>query len=159
MEEGVGHRGNPSMDVPLYAVALAVFAVLYLAVTAFLLWAILLTLIVMFLFLTLRYGNVAESYPHSAADVSITAIFIGITWGIFVFVGPKNPVPILGNGFTYAPGTAVPVAEIMGVAIAILVGFLVVFSFASEKMAEARRGQGVSSDEGGGSKPKQGVGA
>jgi hypothetical protein len=149
------------MDVPLYAVWLAVFAVLYLAVSAFLIWAILITLIVMFLFLTLRYGNVSENYPHSAGDVSITAIFIGITWGIFVFVGPKNPVPVVGNGFSYAANTAASTATtsaVIAVSILLLILFLVVFSLAAEKMADARRSSGSSSDEGGG-KPKQGVGA
>ncbi|HEV2231761.1 MAG TPA: hypothetical protein VGS18_06210 [Thermoplasmata archaeon] len=149
------------MDVPLYAVGLAVFAVLYLAVSAFLIWAILITLIVMFLFLTLRYGNVAENYPHSGADVSITAIFIGITWGIFVFVGPKSPIPFVGNGFSYAADTAVSqttTSAVIAVAAILLIVFLVVFSLAADRLAEARRGMGGSTDEAGG-KPKQGVGA
>lgn len=149
------------MDVPLYAVGLTLFAVLYLAIGVFLVWAILVSLIIMFLFLTLRYGNVSQDYPHSAGDVSITAIFIGITWGIFVFVGPKSPIPFIGNGFTYTPSTAVPVSEILTVAVALLVGFLVVYSFAADRLAESR-GQTSSSAEAaaeGGSKPKQGVGA
>ncbi len=147
------------MDVPLYAIGLAVFAVLYLAVSAFLIWAILITLIVMYLFLTLRYGDVSENYPHSGADVSITAIFVGITWGIFVFVGPKNPVPFVGNGFSYATSTAASsatVSAVIAVTVGILIAFLIVFSLAAEKMAEARRSVGSAGE---GEKPKQGVGA
>lgn len=148
------------MDVPLYAVGLAAFAVLYLAVSAFLIWAILITLIIMFLFLTLRYGNVAENYPHGAADVSITSIFIGITWGIFVFVGPKNPIPVVGDGFSYARDYATSLATtgtVIAAVIILLVVFLVVFSLAADKLAEARRTGGGTTDETG--KPKQGVGA
>ncbi|MCI4357882.1 MAG: hypothetical protein L3J95_02110 [Thermoplasmata archaeon] len=148
------------MDVPLYAVGLAVFAVLYLALTAFLIWAILITLIVMFLFLTLRYGNVAENYPHSSADVAITSIFIGITWGIFVFVGPKGPIPFVGNGFSYSQNvaaTASTTSAVIAVALILLIIFLVVFSLAADKMAESRKGGMGTSDEGG--KPKKGVGA
>ena len=148
------------MDVPLYAVGLTVFAILYLALTAFLIWAILITLIVMFLFLTLRYGNVSENYPHGAADVSITAIFIGITWGIFVFVGPKGPIPVVGNGFSYCSGSTSCLATsstVIAVAAILLIVFLIVFSLAADKMAEARKGGGGTSDESG--KPKQGVGA
>ncbi len=144
------------MDVPLYAVALAVFALLYIAVTAFLVWAILFSLIVMFLYLTLRYGNVSENYPHSATDVSITAIFIGMTWGIFVFAGPKDPVPTIGSGFTYSTGT-IPLSDILTISVALLIGFLVVYSFAAEKLSEARKVGGGTTDESG--KAKQGVGA
>lgn len=144
------------MDVPLYAVGLAVFAALYVAVTAFLLWAILITLVMMFLFLTLRYGNIAENYPHSAGDVSITAIFIGMTWGIFVFAGPKNPVPVIGQGFTYSTGL-IPTSDIIAIAVALLLGFLLVYSFAAEKLAETRKTGGGGVDEHG--KSKQGVGA
>ncbi len=149
---------DPSMDVPLYAVGLAVFALLYIAVTAFLLWAILITLLVMFIFLTLRYGNVSENYPHSAQDVSITAIFIGMTWGIFVFAGPKDPVPLVGQGFTYGTGV-VPVSDIIAISVVMLVGFLIVYSFASEKLAESRKAMGGASTDEAGGKPKQGVGA
>jgi len=129
------------MDVPLYAVALAVFAILYLAVSAFLIWAILVSLIFMFIFLALRYGDVSTDYPHSAADVCITAIFIGVTWGIFVFVGPKNPVPWIGSGFTYQAANTVPVGSILAITVGLLLTFLIVFSLASERLAEARMGQ------------------
>ena len=147
------------MDVPLYAVGLAVFAVLYLAVSAFLIWAVLITLIVMFLFLTLRYGNVAENYTHSGGDVAITAIFIGITWGIFVFVGPK-PVPLVGLGFRYLSASATSngaIDAVIVISLLLLIIFLVIFALAAEKLSEARKGLGGTSDESG--KPKQGVGA
>jgi hypothetical protein len=130
------------MDVPLYAVALAFFAVLYLAIGVFLVYTILVALVAMYIFLTLRYGNVSESYPHSAGDVSITAIFIGITWAIFVFVGPKNPIPVIGSGFTYATGTAVPVTAIIAISVAAMIAFLVIFSFAADKLPRMSAGQG-----------------
>jgi ABC-type Na+ efflux pump permease subunit len=128
------------MDVPLYAVALAFFAVLYLAIGVFLVYTILIALVAMFLFLTLRYGNVSESYPHSASDVSITAIFIGITWAIFVFVGPKNPVPVVGNGLTYQSSTVVPIGSIIVISVFVLIGFLAVFSFAADKLPRLSAG-------------------
>jgi hypothetical protein len=129
------------MHVPLYAVALAFFAVLYLAIGVFLIYTILIALIAMFLFLTLRYGNVSESYPHSASDVSITAIFIGITWAIFVFVGPKNPVPFFGNGFTYQSSTVVPTDSIIAISVVALVAFLGIFAFAADHLPHMGAGQ------------------
>jgi len=129
------------MDVPLYAVALAFFAVLYLAIGVFLVYTILIALIAMFLFLTLRYGNVSESYPHSASDVSITAIFIGITWAIFVFVGPKNPIPFFGNGFTYQSATVVPTDSIIAISVVVLIAFLGVFAFAADQLPHMAGGQ------------------
>jgi hypothetical protein len=129
------------MDVPLYAVALAFFAVLYLAIGVFLVFTILIAMVAMYLFLTLRYGNVSESYPHSAGDVSITAIFIGITWAIFVFVGPKNPVPVIGNGFTYNASTVVPITSIIGITFFVMIAFLGVFLFAADKLPKMASGQ------------------
>lgn len=138
------------MDVPLYAVALAFFAVLYLAIGVFLVYTILIALIAMFLFLTLRYGNVSESYPHSASDVSITAIFIGITWAIFTFVAGKNPVPFIGSGLTYTNPNFIPIDAIIGIAFVVSIAFLLIFAFIASRPKEP---------EGDAQTPKQGVGA
>jgi ABC-type Na+ efflux pump permease subunit len=143
------------MDVPLYAVALAFFAVLYLAIGVFLVYTILIALVAMFMFLTLRYGNVSESYPHSASDVSITAIFIGITWAIFVFVGPKNPIPFFGNGFTYQSATVVPTNSIVAISVVVLIAFLGVFAFAADKLPHMAGG--APSGGGGGSSAQSGA--
>ncbi len=141
------------MDVPLYAIALTVFAVLYLAIGVFLAYTLLITLFLMFLFLVLRYGKLPEDYPYSDRDISITLIFIGVTWGIFTFLAPKSPIPFLGSGFTYTNPQTIPLDAIIIIAFVIAVTFLLIFSFT----AGQGHGEGISS--GGGEKPKQGVGA
>lgn len=147
------------MDVTLYAIGLVLFAVLYLAIGIFLAFTLLITLVLMFLFLALRWGNVSQNYPHTVADSFITVIFIGVTWGIFVFVGPKNPVPFIGNGLTYATASAIPARDILAVAFVVAVGFLVVFSFAARYIAESHAGTRGAPPSTADSKPKQGVGA
>ncbi|MHB8351189.1 MAG: hypothetical protein ACYDFT_00600 [Thermoplasmata archaeon] len=141
------------MDVPLYAIALTVFAVLYLAIGVFLAYTILITLFLMFLFLVLRYGKLPDDYPYSDRDISITLIFIGVTWGIFTFLAPKSPIPFIGSGFTYTNGALIPIDAIIIIAFAMALIFLLIFSFTA---GHGREG-GLSS--GGGEKPKQGVGA
>src|SRR5215470_14182 len=102
------------MDVPLYAIGLVVFAVLYLGVGVFLGYTLVITLVLMFLYLALRHGKLPENYPHGLGDTLITVIFIGVTWGIFTFLAPKNPVPFLPgpgqSGLTYTPETLIPLS-------------------------------------------------
>jgi hypothetical protein len=143
------------MDVPLYAIALTVFAVLYLAIGVFLVYTIVITLFVMFLYLVLRHGKLPEDYPYGTRDVSITMIFIGVTWAIFTFLAPKSPIPFVGAGFTYTPPATIPLSSILIIAFVVSVAFLVVFSFILRGEGEVGGRSGLGSEE----KPKQGVGA
>ncbi len=113
------------MDVPLYAIGLGVFGTLYLVLGVFLVFALFLTLLAMYLYLTLRYGRLPDDYPYGPADTLITAIFIGVTWGIFTLLAPKNPIPLVGEGLTYTTA-AVPYGAILAIAVVLLIGFLVV---------------------------------
>lgn len=140
------------MDVPLYAIALVIFAVLYLAIGVFLAYTLIFTLLIMFLYLVLRYGKLPEDYPYGGRDISITLIFIGVTWGIFTFLAPKNPIPFIGNGLTYTSPDAIPLNAILAIAFVLTIAFLVIFSFIGS------RGSDMGS-AGQGEKPKQGVGA
>jgi hypothetical protein len=144
------------MDVPLYALALVTFAVLYLGMTVFLAYALMITLIVMFLYLALRYGRMPDDYPHGVRDTMITVTFIGVTWGIFVFLAPKNPIPFIGNGLTYTPASNLPWGAFITIAIVLSLGFLAVWSFVAKDLKEAGGGGDTSGSE---TKPKQGVGA
>lgn len=128
------------MDVPLYAVALAVFAVLYLAIGVFLSYSLLITLLILFAYLVVRYRELPQNYPYSARDAMTTLIFIGITWSIFIFVSDKNPVPFVGSGFTYTNSSLVPFDAIIAIAFVVSITFLLVFAFwtgrgRSEEMA------------------------
>jgi phosphatidylglycerophosphate synthase len=117
------------MDVPLYAVALAVFAVLYLAIGVFLAYSLIITLLVVFAYLVVRYRELPQNYPYSARDAMTTLIFIGITWSIFIFVSDKNPVPFIGSGFTYTNSSLVPFDAIIAIAFVVSITFLLVFAF------------------------------
>ena len=147
------------MDVPLYAIALIVFSVLYLGIGIFLAYVLLITLIVMFLYLAVRWGNVAENYPHGLGDTMITVIFIGVTWAIFTYLAPKDPIPFVGKGLVYTHGTfnLLPFAAI---SLVLIVVFLAIGAFIAKDLRGAMGSGGVSSSVGGGNeKPKQGVGA
>lgn len=145
------------MDVPLYALALVVFAVLYLAIGVFLAFALIISLVVMFLYLTLRYNRMPDDYPHGLKDTMITTTFIGVTWGIFVFLAPKNPIPFIGSGLTYTTSIVLPVSALITIGVILALSFLVVWSFVARELKEAGGGGGdTTSAE---SKPKQGVGA
>jgi hypothetical protein len=152
------------MDVPLYAIALIVFALLYLAVSVVLSFTLVITLVLLYLYLTLRHGKMPDNYPHGFGDALITAIFIGVTWGIFILLGPKSPVPFLpsGGNLTYAPLEPVVLDALLGVGIVLAIVFLVIGSFIARNLREGSTGSGggattttAQSD----SKPKQGVGA
>jgi hypothetical protein len=142
------------MDVPLYAIALVVFAVLYLAIGVFLAYVLLITLLVMFAYLVIRYPHLPDEYPYGSRDTSITVIFIGITWGIFTFLGPKTPIPFVGAGLTYTPAGAVPIVDVLILAFGVAVIMLAIFSFWASR-DDRRSSGGLGSEE----KPKQGVGA
>jgi|SRR5271170_544947 len=143
------------MDVPLYAIALALFAVLYLAIGVFLAFTLLITLFVLFAYLAVRYRNLPGDYPHSAADAATTMIFIGITWAIFTFVAQKSPVPFVGTGFTYTSQALIPYHSIIAIAFVVSVVFLLIFAFIASR---GREGDAPSGDDSG-NRPKQGVGA
>lgn len=148
------------MDVPLYAIALVVFAVLYLGIGVFLGYTLAITLIVMFLYLVLRHGKLPDNYPHGFGDTMITVIFIGVTWGIFTFLAPKNPIPFLPaagqSGLTYG-STAIPLGSFFTIAIVLALVFLGIGAFFAKDLKQGQGG--TSSALGGDSKPKQGVGA
>ncbi len=144
------------MDVPLYALALVAFGILYLVVGMFLVWVLLICLILVFLYLALRYHPLPDGYPFGAGDTLITAIFVGVTWGIFTLLAPKNPIPLIGNGLTYTSATAVPYSSIIGITILLLVGFLLIGAFVIPRLTS---GGGSSGSEGSGGGGTQTVGA
>jgi hypothetical protein len=146
------------MDVPLYAIALILFAVLYLGIGVFLAYVLLITLIVMFLYLAVRWGNVAENYPHGLGDTMITVIFIGVTWGIFTYLAPKNPIPFVGIGLTYTSSTSFHLLPFAAISLVLIVVFLTIGAFIAKDLKGALGGGGIGGS-GGGEKPKQGVGA
>jgi hypothetical protein len=109
------------MNVPLYAVALIVSATLYLEFSVFLLIALAAALLGMAIVLAIqlarfRHGRATESVHRvadpdwiaarvkarrsSLRDSLITAVFIGITWGIFANIAPRN-AQLMGRGWTY----------------------------------------------------------
>jgi len=128
-----------------------------LGIGVFLAYVLIITLLIMFLYLALRWGNVAENYPHGLGDTMITVIFIGVTWGIFTYLAPKDPVPFVGIGLTYTHNTfnILPFAAISLVLITV---FLTIGAFIAKDLRGAL-GQGGISSQGGDQKPKQGVGA
>ncbi|MCI4331881.1 MAG: hypothetical protein L3K19_08590 [Thermoplasmata archaeon] len=148
------------MDVPLYALALVLFAVLYLAIGVFLAYTLIITLFFMFAYLSIRYGKMPDNYPNGLGDTLITVAFIGVTWGIFTFLAPKNPIPFVGDGLTYTTGSTVPVSALLTIGIVLAFMFLGILAFIARDLHEAGAGTGG----GGGvvdptAKPKQGVGA
>jgi hypothetical protein len=148
------------MDVPLYAIALTVFAVLYLAIGVFLAFTLLITLFVMFLYLTLRYGQLPDDYPYGGRDISITMIFIGVTWAIFTFLAPKSPIPFIGNGLTYTTVTAVPITSIITIGVVVAIAFLIIFSFVGDRGNDLGFGaMGGADKRWSGEKKAQGVGS
>ncbi|MCI4346575.1 MAG: hypothetical protein L3K07_07495 [Thermoplasmata archaeon] len=146
------------MDVPLYVIALLTFAILYLVLGVFLIYALFITLIFLFLYLALRYGNLSDNYPQGFGDVMITVIFIGVTWAIFILFGPKSPVPFVGHGLTYTASTAVPIDAVIGIGVVFSIVMLIIFSFGYYR-GDRMGGTTMASSSAQDSKPKQGVGA
>jgi hypothetical protein len=150
------------MDVPLYAIALVVFSLLYLGIGVYLAYVLIITLIVMFLYLAIRHGKLPENYPHGLGDTLITVIFIGVTWGIFTYLAPKNPIPFIGHGLTYTSATAFPLASILEISVVLAFVFLAIGAFIAKDLKQANLSAGAVSTPGGpdsSSKPKQGVGS
>jgi membrane protease YdiL (CAAX protease family) len=116
------------MDVPVYALALVLFALLYLALSMFLVVTLVIALLVILGYLALRYPRLPEGYPHDRSEVAVTVIFIGITWTIFAFVGPKDPIPFIGQGLTYA-APSFPLSSILLILIGATIFFLATFAF------------------------------
>ena len=146
------------MDVPLYGIALSVFAVLYLAIGVYLGITLIITLMIMLVYLAVRHGKLPENYPHGLGDSLITVTFIGVTWGIFTWLGPK-PVPFAGSGWTFsASPNAISLGPIIGISLVLAVIFLVVFSFIAKDFKNAGPTGGGGSAAGD-NRPKQGVGA
>ncbi len=136
------------MDVPLYAIALVVFGGLYLGLGVFLVYVLIFSLIAMYLYLAVRYEHLPEGYPHGAADTLVTVAFIGVTWGIFTLLAPKNPIPFVGDGLTYTSATVVPIGSVIAITLVLLLGFVVVGAFILPKVR----------DRGAGSQPSVGSG-
>ncbi|MGI0139797.1 MAG: hypothetical protein ACREBT_01395 [Thermoplasmata archaeon] len=134
------------MDVPLYAIALAVFGVLYLVFGIFLVFVLIIALVVIYLYLVLRYGTLPDEYPYGAADSLITAIFVGVTWGVFTFLGPKNPIPFVGTSLTYESATIIPLAAILAITLVLVMVFLLIGAFVLPRWGDRARvgGQGGS---------------
>jgi hypothetical protein len=152
------------MDVPLYAVALIVFALLYLALSVVLSIVLVITLVILFLYLTLRHGKMPEGYPHGFGDALITAIFIGVTWGIFILLGPKTPVPFLpeNGAVTYATLAPAALDAIVAVTVILAIVFLFVGTLIARNLKEGSSGgigSSTTTTAQSESKPKQGVGA
>lgn len=151
------------MDVPLYAIALVVFSVLYLGIGVFLGYTLIITLVVMFVYLTLRHGKLPDNYPHGFGDTMITVIFIGVTWGIFTFLAPKSPIPFLptngSSGLLYTSGL-LHLSSFIIIGFGLALAFLLIGAFFAHEFRQAiAGGGGGSSSSGGDNKPKQGVGA
>jgi hypothetical protein len=143
------------MDVVLYAIALVLFGVLYLAIGIFLAYTLLFCLLIMLVFLIIRHGKLPENYPFGPREVAQTTIFIGVTWSIFIFLGPKNPLPFVGNGLLYAALPSTEADVLILIAVVVAVAFLGVFSFWQSSDMRGPSGGGGGGDD----KPKQGVGA
>jgi hypothetical protein len=130
------------MDAYLYVVALAVFGILYLVLGVFLVFSLLLSLLAIYVYIVLRHGKLPEGYPYGANDSLITTIFIGVTWAIFTALGPKNPIPFVGNGLTYTTAASVPVGAVILISLVILFAFLVIGAFVVTRLTERGRSGG-----------------
>jgi hypothetical protein len=140
------------MDAILYVVALAVFGVLYLVLGVFLIFALLISLLIIYVFLVLRYGQLPGDYPYTVNDTLITTIFIGVTWAIFTALGPKNPLPLVGSGLVYSNATVLPINAVILIGVVLIFSFLVIGSFIVPRL-EGSRGRG------GGNQGQQTVGS
>jgi hypothetical protein len=150
------------MDVPLYAIALAVFAVLYLAIGVFLAYTLIITLLIMFAYLSIRHGKLPDNYPYGLGDTMITVVFIGVTWGIFTYLAPKNPIPFVGSGLTYSQNPSIVFQAIIVITVVLSFVFLAIRAFIAKDVREGGLGAGgapTSTQTPSDNKPKQGVGA
>lgn len=143
------------MDIMLFALSLLTFAILYLALTFFLFWAIVITLLVIMIYLSIRWRSVSENYPYGINDSIILIALLAVSWMLFVFLGPKNPVYFLGNGLTYGSPDWGTVAAIMIIFLfVVLIVFSLLIPYLQGRMGMI--GGGGGGDDG---KGKVGVGA
>ncbi|MDE1822235.1 MAG: hypothetical protein KGJ23_14190 [Euryarchaeota archaeon] len=155
------------MDIPLFGLALLTFAILYLGLSVFLLWTLVITGFILMAWLAIRWRAVGENYPHGLGDSLTLLVLVSITWILFVFLGPKecsyytcngsnDGVPFMGNGLTYIDPPWHVITEILIFFIfLILILFAVIIPVLQHRMT---LGGGGGGDEGGG-KGKVGVGA
>jgi hypothetical protein len=136
------------VDVPLYALALSIFAVLYLAIGVFLGFTLIIAFVLLYAYLAIRYGNLTENYPHSATDSMITVTFIGVTWAIFTFLAPKTPIPFVGTTLTYTSATTVPIPALIAISLVVAVTFLAIGAFVAKDLASGAPMGGTRSDGG-----------
>lgn len=88
------------MDQTLFVIGLVLFAALYIGLAVYLLWTIAITLIVMLVYLAVRYGNIVENYPYNLSETLSSVILISTTWTVFIIVGPK-PIEFFGPAIVY----------------------------------------------------------
>ncbi len=139
------------MDAYLYVVALAVFGILYLVLGVFLVFTLLISLLVIYVFLVLRYPQLPGDYPFTVNDTLITTIFIGVTWAIFTALGPK-PLQLVGTSLTYSSANVLPIDAVLLIGVVVVFAFLVIGSFVVSRLT----GRGRS---GGGNQGQQTVGS
>jgi hypothetical protein len=130
------------MDAYLYVVALAVFGILYLVLGVFLVFALLISLLAIFLYLVLRHSPLPEHYPFTAGDSIITVVFIGVTWGVFTLLGPKDPVPFVGSGLAYSTASPFLIDAVLIISVVALFVFLVIGALIIPRMTKGGRSGG-----------------
>ena len=144
------------MDIPLFGLALLTFAVLYLGLNVFLFWAIVITFLVIMMYLAIRYKSVAENYPHGLGDTLTLVVLVAITWVLFVFLGPKNPLPFIGAGLVSSqPDWGLITAVALVFIFLVMILFAILIPVLQGRMSMG----GGGGDDMGGGKPKMGVGA
>jgi len=141
------------MDAYLYVLALAVFGILYLVLGVFLVFALLISLLTIYIYLVLRHGQLPDNYPFGASDTLITTIFIGVTWAIFTALGPKSPIPFVGSGLTYSSAAVLPIDAVILISVVVIFAFLVIGAFVVPRLTN-NRGR-----SGGGTQGQQTVGS
>lgn len=143
------------MDLGLFFLAMLSFAILYMVIGVFMIWVLVITFLVIFLYLAIRYKNVPENYPHGVGDSMITILFISITWALFTFLGSQGNVKVIGQGLTYISDPpwafVAEVSLIFGVIMLCVLAILI--PYLEGKMS------GGGGDGGGDKGPKVGVGA
>ncbi|MGD0257092.1 MAG: hypothetical protein ABSB90_04340 [Thermoplasmata archaeon] len=131
------------MDAYLYVVALAIFGILYLVLGVFLVFALLISLLAIYVYLVLRHGQLPDNYPFGAGDTIITVVFIGVTWAIFTALGPK-PLQFVGSGLTYSSATVIPLDAVILISVIVVFSFLVIGAFVADRLPTRGRSGGGS---------------
>jgi hypothetical protein len=147
------------MDIMLFALCLLTFACCYLALTIYLFWTLVITMLVIITFLAIRWRSVAENYPYGINDSIVLLALVSVTWVLFVFLGPKDPVPFLGgfngpNGLTYG---SPPWGVVTAIAIIFIFLILIIMAILIHYLQGRLGSPGGGGDDGG--RAKVGVGA